>query len=102
MESTVSLNFVLWIFGAIATLLGGCWAIFKYFETKLNRAYSRMDENKAQYYKDFVTQKVYEAEKEARKENTDERFQSLVLLFNEKIESLRNEIRLLMKHNVGG
>lgn len=110
MEATISLSLVFWMAGAIATLLTGCWAIFKYFDFRLNkhaeesekkvaRIYERMDENKEQYYKDFVTQKVYEAHKEASKENIDQRFQSLVLLFNEKIESLRTEIRGLVKNN---
>ena len=96
MEPTVPLNFVVWILGAVATLLGGCWAIFKYFESKLNTVYRRIDENKAEYYKEFVSIRVYESEMRLRKENIDERFQKIVELFNEKIESLRNEIRGLI------
>ena len=60
--------------------------------------YERMDENKDSYYKEFVTKSVYEAEARLRKENMDGRFERIVELFNEKIESLRNEIRGLINN----
>lgn len=101
MEPSLPLSLVLWILGSIATLLGGCWAIFKYFESKLGRVYSRMDENKKQFYEAFLSREVYEAEMRLRKENVDGRFERIVELFNEKIESLRNEIRSLSKLNSG-
>lgn len=109
MEHTVPLNFVMWMLGFLASLLGGCWAIFKYFESRLEknteelnkkmaRVYERMDENKDQYYADFVVKSVYEAEAKLRKENMDGRFERVVELFNEKIESLRSEIRNLVNN----
>ncbi len=97
-EQAVPLSFVMWLLGFLATLLGGCWVIFKYFESKLGRVYKRMDENKEQFYKDFVLQSVYEAEAKLKKENIDGRFERVVELFNEKIESLRNEIRSAIKN----
>lgn len=96
MEQTVPLNFVTWLAGFVIALLTGCWAIFKYFDFKLNRVYERMDENKKEYYKEFILKEVYDAEMKARKEIIDTRFEQVVLLFNEKIESLRNEIRALI------
>jgi hypothetical protein len=102
MEGTVPLSFVTWMLGFLLSLLGGCWAIFKFFEAKLNRVYKRLDERHDEYYKVFVTGAVYDAEVRARKENTDERFQQLVLLFNEKIESLRTEIRLFVRSATNG
>lgn len=95
-------SFVLWLLGFLASLLGGCWAIFKYFESKLERAYKRMDENKAQFYADFVLQKVYDSDNRNKKENTDQRYESVVQLFNEKIESLRNEIRIALNNKNNG
>lgn len=55
-----------------------------------------MDENKEQYYRDFVTQKAYDAESKARKENIDDRFTGIVLLFTEKIEGLKTEINRVL------
>lgn len=101
-EAVVPLSFVMWLLGFLVTLLGGCWAIFKYFESKLNRVYLRMDENKKQYYETFVQQKVYDAEQRLKKENVDGKFESVIELFNEKIESLRNEIRSLVNNKNGG
>lgn len=98
-EYTLPLSFVLWLVGFLVSLLGGCWAIFKYFESKLNRVYQRLDENKKQYYQSFVMKEVYEAEGKLRRENIDGRFERIVELFNEKIESLRNEIRGLVHSN---
>lgn len=98
METSIPLNTVQWLIGFLVTLLCGCWAIFKYFEAKLGRVYQRLDENKAQYYKDFLSREVYEAETKLRKENTDGHFERIVELFNEKIEGLRTEIRSLFKH----
>lgn len=100
MEQSVPLSFVCWIAGFVGVLLTGCWAIFKYFESKLGRVYARMDENKQKYYQDFLSKEVYEAEAKLRKENIDGRFERVVELFNEKIESLRNEIRGLMHKNL--
>lgn len=97
MEAQVSLSFVEWVAGFVLILLGGCWAIFKYFETKLNGVYRRMDENKAQFYNDFLLTAVYEAETRLKKENLDDRFERIVELFNEKIESLRHEIRAAVR-----
>lgn len=102
MEPVVGISFIGWILGAIVTLLTGCWAIFKYFETKLNRVYERMDENKKAYYNDFVLTKVFKESNDARKEIVDEKFDGLIKLFNEKIESLRTEIKSLrFNGNVG-
>lgn len=92
MESTLPLSFVLWLVGFLVTLLGGCWAIFKYFEAKLNSVYRRLDENKEQFYHDFVTQKAYDAEMKARKESIDDRFSGIVLLFTEKIDGVKTDI----------
>lgn len=113
MEQSIPLSFVLWLLGFLVSLLGGCWAIFKYFDErlkknseeqdkKMSRIYSRLDENKAQYYAAFVSQSVYDAETRLRKENIDGRFERIVELFNEKIESLRNEIRGFIKTNGNG
>lgn len=96
MEPSLPLSVVYWIIGFLVSLLGGCWAIFKYFESKLNRVYERLDENKRGYYATFLSKDLYESEQRLRKEGIDERFQQVVILFNEKIESLRNEIRGLI------
>lgn len=96
-----------WIIGFLITLLGGCFAIFKYFSVMLSdyvksqdakheRIYQRMDEHKVQDYRDFLTKEVYESDCKTRKEIIDVRFEQVVLLFNEKIESLRHEIRGLV------
>lgn len=95
MDHSVPLNFVTWLLGSVITLLAGCWAIFKYFELKLNKVYERMDENKKSYYNDFVLIAVFKESNEARKEILDEKFNGLINLFNEKIESLRSEIKNL-------
>jgi hypothetical protein len=92
-DPTVPISFVTWLLGAIIAVLGGCWAIFKFFESKLNTVYKRIDENKAAYYKDFVLIAVFRESNDARKELTDQKFESLIQLFNEKIESLRSEIK---------
>ena len=95
METSVPLSFVLWLLGFLVALLGGCWAIFKYFESKLNRVYTRMDDNKKSYYNDFVLVKVFEESNAARKEIVDQKFESLAALFVEKLEGLRREIQVL-------
>lgn len=117
MDHAVPLSFVTWLLGFLISLLVGCWAIFKFFESKLNqstrdfnekltRLYERIDENKRGYYNDFVLTKVLSESNNARKEIVDEKFESLLRLFtekndgffklfNEKIESLRNEIKNL-------
>lgn len=97
-------DFVAWLMGFLIALLGGCWGIFKYFESQLmtnkketseniKRLYERMDENKTSYYNDFVLTKVFKERNDAMKELNDSKYQALVQLFNEKIESLRTEIR---------
>lgn len=95
MEATVPLSFVLWLLGFLVVLLGGCWAIFKYFESKLNTVYKRMDENKAGYYKDFVLIEVFREATAARKEIVDQKFEGMGNLFIEKLEGLRREIQVL-------
>lgn len=95
MEPMVPISFVYWLLGFLAILLGGCWAIFKYFESKLNTVYKRMDENKKGYYNDFVLVKVFEESNAARKEIVDQKFESLAALFVEKLEGLRREIQVL-------
>lgn len=94
-EPTVPIGFISWLLGAIGVLLGGCWAIFKYYEAKLTTVYRRMDENKKAYYADFVLLAVFRENNDAKKELTDQKFQALIALFNEKVESLRNEIKNL-------
>lgn len=92
-HSAIPISFVTWLFGSIITLLTGCWAIFKYFESKLNRVYERLDENKDSYYKAFVSKEVYQAQSVSTREVNDLKFEQQLDLFNEKIESLKNEIR---------
>ena len=91
----IPISFVGWLLGAIATLLMGCWAIFKYFEWKLNTVYKRLDENKRSYYNDFVLLKVFEESNMARKEIIDQKFLAMGELFTEKLEGLRREIQVL-------
>lgn len=95
MDQSVPLSFVAWLLGFLVALLGGCWGIFKYFESKLNIVYRRMDENKKGYYNDFVLLKVFEEANASRKEIVDQKFDSLATLFIEKLEGLRREIQVL-------
>lgn len=95
LESMVPLSFVCWLFGFLVVLLGGCWAIFKYFESKLNTVYKRMDDNKKGYYNDFVLLKVFEEANTARKEVVDQKFIAMGELFTEKLDGLRREIQVL-------
>lgn len=95
MESSVPLSFVLWLLGFLIALLGGCWGIFKYFESKLNTVYRRMDENKKGYYNDFVLVKVFEEASANRKNLVDQKFDGLIALFNEKLDGLRREVQVL-------
>ena len=88
-------SLVMWLIGFLVTLLGGCWAIFKYFESKLNTVYKRMDENKIGYYNDFVLLKVFEESNSARKEVVDQKFLAMGELFTEKLDGLRREIQVL-------
>lgn len=110
MEQQVPVGFVTWLLGAIITLLTGCWAIFKYFESQINkskaetdvnvkRLYERLDENKKSYYSDFVLVKVFQERNDAMRELSDAKFDGLVRLFNEKIESLRAEIKNLAENH---
>ena len=101
MDATVPANFVMWLLGFLVSLLGGCWAIFKYFESKLNRLYQRMDDNKKSYYNDFVLKEVLKESNDSKKQIIDEKFDGLIKLFNEKIEGLRNEIRIIINHRKG-
>ena len=91
----IPISFVAWLLGAIVTLLTGCWAIFKYFEYKLNTVYKRMDDNKKAYYNDFVLQKVFEEANASRKEIVDQKFIAMGELFTEKLDGLRREIQVL-------
>lgn len=98
-DPIVHLSLVAWLLGAIATLLGGCWAIFKFFESKLNTVYKRMDENKQGYYNDFVLLKVFEEANDSRKEVIDQKLIAMGELFTEKLDGLRREIQVLTIRN---
>lgn len=106
MEQTVPLSFVTWLIGFLVALLGGCWGIFKYFESqlrnnikesdeKLKRMYERMDENKKGYYADFVLIEVFKESNSARKEIVDTKFDALKDFFNEKFDNLEEAIKAL-------
>lgn len=84
----VPLDFVAWLMGTFVSLLLGCWAIFKYFESQLKRAYERMDENRKSFYTDFVTIKVFEEYRRARQEIIDEKFDSMNNILDTKFDSL--------------
>ena len=95
MENNVPISFIFWLLGFLISLLGGCWAIFKFFESKINVVYKRMDENKQGYYNDFVLLKVFEESNSARREIVDQKFLAMGELYTEKLDGLRREIQVL-------
>lgn len=61
-------------------------------EQKVDRAFKRMDELKIEYYKSFVFREVYDTDLRNLRERYDEKLLSLIALFTEKVESIKNSI----------
>ncbi len=53
----------------------------KYIQSQIQGVYKRMDDNKKQYYQEFVSKQVHDLEIKHQSEKTDEKFKSMIEIF---------------------
>lgn len=79
----------------VLAVAGSLFAVYLNLSAKIDRTYIRMDENKEQYYDDFLLKSSHEEALKYTKELHDQKHDGLQTLVKEKLENLANEVKQL-------
>lgn len=74
---------------------GSLFAVYLNLSSKIDRTYERLDENKEQYYDDFILKTTHEESIHHVKELHEQRHAGLEKLVAEKLDNLTKEIKSL-------
>lgn len=64
-------------------------------QIKIDRTFTRMDENKIEYYKNFLLKEVHEETRKYQLEINDQKFLSLIKLFETNLNYVTQELKAL-------
>lgn len=83
------------LIGIILGVAGSLFIIYMNLSSKIDRIYVRIDENKEQYYREFVRKESHVIAIENLKELYEQKHDGLENLVKEKLDNLANEIKQL-------
>lgn len=81
--------------GLLILVGSSLFGVFLNLSAKIDRSYERMDENKEQFYDDFLLITTHETSVKYVKDLYEEKHAGLETLLKERLDNLANEIKQL-------